>query len=387
MIRRFLLRLSLFLLPVFIAILMVMAGGLFLGDALPISVILQRQDSPLPVVFGGVDMDNTGTYKANAIQHRLPEFLIMGSSRVHTMSPALVDDASLFYNGWIPNFNSALALELLQIIPPEHLPKVLLWSIDHRYFLAGEAGSPSDLHMPNIDFQIMLRRSIAGDMRSLYSVQRRPLAMRNIVEGTEPLLGWQAIASNGRLGQAGFLNHGELFPGQNQIRSFNDLSVEERHANYRESFDLRKGPFAIDNDGISNEKLDQLRQVLDFAHQHNIMVVGMLSPFSPMSYAWLQESDDFDYMAQIASVVTPIFGEYGFSFFDFTNPASIPLEDSDFIDTLHMTAHANLALYRQLLIALPEVFAPYSSLERIDQLLENTDDPFLLNYYANAEGS
>jgi len=386
MIRRFLLRLSLFLLPVFIAILMVMAGGLFLGDALPISVILQRQDSPLPVVFGGVEMDSRGAYKANAIQHRLPEFLIMGSSRVHMMMPALVDDANLFYNSWIPGFNSALALELLQSIPPEHLPKVLLWSIDHRYFLAGERGSPSDFYMPNIDFQPMLSHSIISELNALNAFRQRSTAVGNLFDGTEPLLGWSAIASNARLGLTGFLNHGELFSGKSQIGAFYDMSAEERHNGYRESFDRREVQFAI-GDGISSEKLDVLRQVLDFAHQHNIMVVGMLSPFSPMSYAWLQESDDFDYMAQIASVVTPIFGEYGFSFFDFTNPASIPLEDSDFLDAYHITPYGNLTLYRQLLIALPEVFAPYSSLERIDQLLENTDDPFLLNYYANAEGS
>ncbi|MCK6577646.1 MAG: hypothetical protein L6Q98_06025 [Anaerolineae bacterium] len=374
MARQFVRRLVIFATPIIIALCALFGMGLYLGDALPESVVVQLQDRSETVIYGGIDFGSMYHLKVLGANHYHPRLLIIGSSRVHTMGTFIVDDTADLYNAWLPGMNPGHAIHLMRSLDAEALPETIIWAIDHRFFSPQtELGTPPQ-NAADLDFQHMLKRTIiAGITLSRLIVTRSPL-LQNVRSQTEPSSGFAAIGIDAQQGRTSLLARGAAFIGQSSIESYYAKLPEVR---------INEAGTAqfVPGDRVDETKLAVIHETLSFAQEHGIAVIGYLPAYSPLSYSQLRDNADYRYLSQIESVVAPIFRSYGFQFYDLTDPAQIPLSADEFIDGVHLTPRANLKLYRHLLLLVPEELEQFSSLDRLNQFLNSTQDPFLLDYY------
>lgn len=379
MARQFLVRLVVFSVPILIIVLLILGSGFYFGDTIPTWRIVQLQDRDEPVVYGGVNYATDFTYKVNLVRHRKPEVVILGSSRSNALGPFLVDTPDFMVNAWTGGMPAEYAMLFLEAIDQENPPKVLLWCIDQRFFVGDELDSPP--YIGEYDFQGMVSNSVQADLDFLQTLREQRTIPPNLIERTEPFLDFSAFGIDSLRGNPGFLNHGEVYSGQNGISNYENSTAARRHSRHRRAFEARELQYRPGRT-ISAHSLDVITAVLDYAQQKNIYVIGYVSPFSPFSYSWFSETNDFEYLDQIEAEAEPIFERFGYRFFDFTDPSSIPLTDADFLDSYHLTQGASIRLYQKMLAAVPEILGTYSSNDRLDDLLAASEgDPFLLAYY------
>ncbi len=382
--KQFLKTLLLFVTPLVAVLALIVGLGVYIGDALPISVAIQMLDTDEPVVYGAFEAnrDEAFAFRLRSIQHVQPDVLFMGSSRIYSYGPYLIDEPYEMYNAWIASFDHEEVQYYLDNLDASDAPDVMLWCLDQSFFSPNSFVNTEPPYIGDIDFQTMLQRSVDMSMEMMRFVDTRG---SNILSGTEPQFGFKAVGLRAMIGDTAVLNNGEIFQSVRARRRLETVTIEERSQFHRRRFEARAQQW-VNGDRIAEENAAVVEAILDRAVELEMQVVGCLPPFSNLSYEWLTTSGDHTYLADVPDFTAAIFEQYGFPLFDFTDPATLPLGDEHFLDAWHITPYLTTEIYLMMLRETPDILGPYSSVERLENLLaESEEDPFFARYYTNDE--
>jgi hypothetical protein len=100
-------------------------------------------------------------------------------------------------------------------------------------------------------------------------------------------------------------------------------------------------------DEIYDHSVKEVEKLLAFCRDRGIMVTAFLPPFAPSIYALLMEKGGYEYMARIYPTLLPLFEQYGFELYDFTDAADI-IDDTMSYDGYHPDDRA----YRRVLLSM-----------------------------------
>ncbi len=368
--RRFLLKLALYTLPFAIPFLLLCGFMVYTGEAMPLEWVARMQMSDQPILYrpryGNRDLE----FKTLSANLRQPQIITVGSSRVLQFRSLFFDQQpSAFYNTGAPAWTLDQVRQLLQGLT--FAPRVLIVGLDQPWF--NDAYVPDVLPDPVSDFThlFQVNRSFLQDVLNGESFD-----IARYLGRVEPGHGGLALGLRAIRDGHGFRNDGSEQYGDFLVAHF----LYPQNERQRHLDELRDGTeMYVYGDTVSQTRVQQLTDLLQWCQARGIFVIGFLPSFMPTLYQQMIADGNHSYVQKLDGVLAPLFAQYGDAFFDFSDSASLGATDDDFFDGWHASELINLRLYQQMLKALPDVLGQYSDpavLQADDQGATDTFDVF-----------
>lgn len=370
MLRRFLLKLLLFGVPVGLVLLVPVAFAIYMGEAMPLPQVVHMQRGDEPVLYGPSDRDPIFAYRLIATRMRQPDVLFAGSSRVLQFRAALLNkNPDAFYNTGGEGWTLAEVRVLLEHLDADTAPEIMFLGVDQVWFNAdfvhwedphNLSTAPFDLTRAFAATRTVLDELLAEDVR-LETLLTRDEWVRHATG-----LGLFALQFGRGYRNDGSFQQGELVrdPNLGALGRSNDL--ERAPEGWRQ--------FQFGND-VSEAALAELDAVLALAQSLDIYVIGFAPPYMPSIYEIMAASGQHDYLTRSAPRIQAVFERYGYPYFDFSNAAWIGGSDDELYDGWHATELLSARMYLAMLDALPGILSPYSDRDTLRQIIDSADNP------------
>lgn len=366
--RTFLIKLILFSLPIFLAAVLPLGFAYYVGEIMPVSVAAALRTSQPDFIYGlrfGRDMF---TYNSHIINQERPNILVTGSSRSWLFRSEFFNkpEAS-FYNASDAGWTLRQVDALLHSLQPDSYPDVLLLGIDKPWFnpdfIPLNATSGTDTQNA-----LTITRALLGFVAANPGELAALLARREPVRG-EFALGVSAITTGVGVRADGSLQYGEILLGT--------APIDAMRAEHLGSLNHSSNMYVAGNE-ISADTLNQLAALLQFAHERDIQVIGFAPPFAPDIYARMRANGKHQYMWALDPVLGDVFEQYGYRYFDFTNPASVRAVDLDFWDGWHASERVSARMLAQMVTGIPEVLGKYTDAIFLEDAIRQSASPYQL---------
>ncbi|MEK7078195.1 MAG: hypothetical protein AAB911_01365 [Patescibacteria group bacterium] len=336
----FLKNIFLFWLPLVIIFFILEAVIFYSGELLPIKRVISLQTkSRQDILFGRKIADQSlRTYKYLTILSKKPDVLVLGSSRVMQIRQEMFDDSEKFYNAGGLIHNIADLIDFIKLLPDEAKPKTIILGVD--FYWLGEKndliyGLSEDLSKKEEAYQWKAHLYVA---RYLFlQIAKNPIYIfKKVVDEQEPIESKSAIGLNALLFGDGFRSDGSYQYGHNiqemanEIKFIDGEKVLDRINNGTDPFE--QGSF------FSEDRFNLLAEFLEISKKKGIKVVGLATPFSSEVIKELKSSVyQRDLFNNFQARIPLLFDEFGFQFFDYSDLASLGLNDLYMFDGMHST--------------------------------------------------
>ena len=363
---RFWTKLLAFLLPFALAFCALTGLMLYLGESMPLSWVVAQQQAG-DVLYRPKYGNRDQQFKALSVNMRRPEILALGSSRVLQFRAGFFNrKTDAFYNAAAPAWTLPQVSSLLYSLDPQALPRVLILAIDPPWFNDAYEADDFPAPMSDLEHLLLVDRSVLQDAIGGESFDRTDFKNEAYLRREEPG-GSGALALGMRAIRDG---HGFRSDGSEQYGDFliaDWLWQPQQRENHLEM--MRRGEqMYVYGDSVSETSLAVLSDLLDFAAQRDIMVIGFLPSYAPELWERMMARGNHSYMEALTPRLRELFATYEFPFFDFSDGASTGTTDEEFFDGWHASELSNLRLYLAMLGTLPDVLGDYSDYETLSRI-------------------
>lgn len=364
----FLLKIISYVLPFALPFLVTTGSLIYVGESMPLEIVIQMQAGDDPILYrvgyGNRDQD----YKLMSVEYRQPEILMIGSSRVlQFRGQFLNNNPDIFYNAAAPAWQLPEVSTLL--FSMKHRPDVIILGIDYPWFNDAYEGDP--IVEPPVNFwkrvfvvnRTYMQDIIAGeefDFPRLYA-RDEPGGSGGMALGQRAIIDGHGFRNDGSEQYGDFLVAGHLW--QPNLRGHHVGLFESGEDMY------------IEGNIVSENGMNQMREILDWAQNENILIVGMLPPYMPSLWERMIVSENHTYIPQAQVQLADIFAEYDFPLFDYSNGADAGATDEDFFDGWHASERIALQVYLNIAQELSEL-QPYSDLDTLQEIVDTAPDTF-----------
>ncbi len=358
------------LLPFALAFTTISAYTLYTGEAMPLRMVVNWQMHELETVYRPRYGNRDLQFKTLAINMRRPEVLAIGSSRILQFRAGFFNlQPEVFYNAAAPAWRLEQVAQVLYNLEADALPRVIMLALDAPWF--NEAYRGDVFPPPRSDFEqlVFANRALLEDIHNRVPLTRSGFRLAQYgqrrVPNTQSLaLGMRAIRDGHGFRSDGSELYGDfLVAGWLHMPNMRDLHMRLM----REGRDMY-----VYGDQVNRAMLTQLAHLLAWAVDHEITVVGFLPAYMPSLWQQMQTRGQHSYMNALTPELERLFIAYQFPFFDFSDGRTTQTADWEFFDGWHASELGNLRLYIHLASALPEVFTPYSDVERLRVLAHSS---------------
>lgn len=331
--RRFLRRLSLFLLPV--ALIAALGGGIGLasGELLPVRLVAWLQARGKPFVFLPQLSDHMYRFKLEAALRQRPDALALGSSRANQWRRAMFRPGS-FHNSANAIFVMRDYRRMLEEFG-DYAPRVILFSLDYFNFVPAfewvyRYQSRDDLGALGSPEQIRIMQGVFAELARNPSVLFRPL--RHDV----PTWGLSAIKTGSGFRLDGSYDYAGIKVADGQE------TVAEIAAGTQ--WPLKPASRLEESLKAEFERFTQL------ARSKGIALVGLTMPFMPEVRAAMEQSRHYDAWRQFESDETKAWiRQQGVIYYDFGKLESFGGRPDEFADPFHPSEPAYIRMLISML--------------------------------------
>lgn len=373
---RFLLKFFSYVVPFALPFLILTGGLFFLGESMPLSMVLQQQSGEEPVLYRPRYGNRDQQLKLLAVNTRQPEVLAIGSSRVLQFRREFLDlNPDAFYNAAAPAWRLEQVHELIFSIDESALPRIILLGIDPPWFNSAYTGDQFPAPVNDYAQFFLANRSFLQDLIGGASFDRPGFELASYAERHDPgpadglALGLRAIRDG----------HGFRDDGSEQFGDFlvaGWLSQGQQRDSHMEMMRRGEGVYPY-GDSLDAERLAMLDEILAYARQKNILVIGFLPSYLPRLWQEMQQMPEHAYIVELTPVLRERFAAYDAPFFDFSDGAWLGAAEEDFFDGWHASERANLALYLALLRETPALQA-YSDSQALLRIHDGAADTWFV---------
>ena len=144
-------------------------------------------------------------------------------------------------------------------------------------------------------------------------------------------IGIKAINNN-----SGFRNDGSRSYGKQISLLLNEDETLEDFE-YRDTFKrIEDGNKRFEySNTVYVEAISELNTFLKFCNSNNIEVIAFIPPFAKGVIEKMNATNKYHYIDSIYNKIEPIFNNYNFEIYDYTNPITLKSLDNEFIDGFH----------------------------------------------------
>lgn len=305
------------------------------GELTLIHKIIEQQKSSKEEVLLGLAYSNPDIYfKTQSSLERNAQILALGASRTMQFRSLFFNNPGDFYNAGgavekIADFNI-----FLEKIPAGKEPKIIIIGLDHHFFnpniISFEESGKEEPKFWGV-WQNGIKSLIGDYFKGKFSLSE-------IFSQNGKKIGLNAIVNND-----GFMNDGSyhytkyiLKPESNPDYQFKDTFLR---------IDTGTRRFQYSND-VSEEALKELDNFLKKASARNIYVVGFLPPYAHAVYEkMISMENKYGYLKKLEGRLLPLFSNYGFKFYDFSDINQTGSSDSEAIDGFHGSEKTYLRMF------------------------------------------
>ncbi len=353
MLKKFWLKLSIFSLPFVLLLAFPLFVMIVTGELLPISTVISLSDGSPDFRYGPAYSNADRYYKISEVRRRKPEVLALGTSRVMQIRSEFFSQPQQFYNAG----GGLTRLEHFRVFLQQagYTPRILIVSMDQNFF---------NDNWKAVKYENYAARLAADDRAGLGTL----------------LVGWRWVYRDYLNGKFR-LSDLRAFPHRIGVSACAQRNGFRADGSYdygtkvsdnlafrlQEAFDRIEARTLLfeKGDQVSEERVSELKRLLEYCYSHNIKVVGFLPPYAHAVYKKMQEVGDYHYLSQIADRLQPLFDQYDFTFADFSDLAWLGADDSEVIDGFH----GNDRAYRRILSKLAERDAQLAQYTVVQPLL------------------
>ncbi len=342
------------------------------GELLSVGDVIDRQmNERRPVIYGASYSTRTFQvqFKLQQVIRRAPSVLVIGASRVLQFRSAFFKNPSSFYNqGWgITGVEDIQTL--LEAIPKEKSPRILILGLEEFYF------NPNYVKSGN--FSLVEDGSGANVVASQWWVVLRDYfkhefslaqLFRKDTSGIS-YIGMHAIVSHEGYRKDGSYCYDKV------------VRTNGRDIQFKSTLDemANEGPTFERGSHVSPTVLAALDRLLQLCQQRNIHVVAFLPPYPHLIYSKLSSMrDKYGYMFEIASRCAPLFRKYGGSFYDFSDLLSVGASDHELVDGMHGSEKAYLRLFLLMQAQDPLLHAVAADEDYLNRRLNGAVGPYVV---------
>lgn len=262
-------------------------------------------------------------YLFRAITLRRPKILVFGSSRVKAIRSTFFREPAAALNAGIPVTTVSVGTwrNLLESLPPDYAPRVILMDLDPWWFREGASIAPG------VEFQ-----RTYSSMEILDFAWRRGFwwsvdQFRSPSERDGRYLGVQAIDTH-----EGVRPDGSFFlpPSFHPARESSDFQRE-----LLRGIHAGKWPWVHDSPKVSSVALNELKRFLDYCRIRGIRVVGFISSLRPDYYAAVEQEPHLGYLRNVHAALESVFERTDHAIFDYLDPSGSGCPEQSFTDYLH----------------------------------------------------
>lgn len=363
-------KLALYLAPFAIAFTALTAGLIYLGESMPLGMVVSTQQTNDKVLYRYQYGNRDLQFKILSANTRRAEVLAVGSSRILQFRAGFFNrNPDAFYNAAAPAWRLERVAQLVYNLQPDAMPKILIVSLDHPWFNDAYEDDifPADVS----DFQniFLVNRSFMQDLIAGKDFGRAGFDINQYWTRAEPggsgglALGLRAIRDGHGFRSDGSEQYGDFliarWLGQDQ----------QRDAHLRL---MRRGEdMYVYGETVSETALAELDALLTYAAQHDITVVGYLPPYAPRLWQQMLERGNHTYLNALPARLQTLFDAHNFPFFDFSSGDFIDTRDDEFFDGWHASELGNLRLFLRMMEAQPDLFAPYVDADALYDIAAN----------------
>jgi tetratricopeptide (TPR) repeat protein len=370
--RKFLVRLMIFLLPLLIIGSIGIGIAVVLGYALPLRVIVDIQQSDPRVIYRSEVRENIFHHKLLSINARQSAIAIFGSSRVQSFPDLLIKNPDDFYNMTIQAIKQSEILWMLQHINSDSMPEIIILNIDPIQ-LNNERCNVKDVTFTDLpsDFEqiIIGTRDLWQDVLLGDVVLDKLFQQMQLPDSPRIRIGAMALTARNMGYNAtgyGLLEYVTLGASKNSRNDARQALVT-RSKIYRSGSELCITYFDI------------MEQFLQLSEEYGITTIGMVLPYLPDAYEAFTTESDFTYFPKAIDRLEQTFAQNDVRFYDFSNPSLFDADETYFTDGHHFGSVLSAKIFYAIVQANPELFAQYVDLDELDQIIRSARHPFALS--------
>lgn len=363
--KQFAIRLTVFLAPLAIILALIIASAFYIGESIPISMIINWQaQSNATIVYQPWHRNTIYNYKFATIQHHQPSLMVLGTSRMAHFRSALANrDTSQFYNASIDGTSIGLSQALLdQLITQGTIPEVIIWGLDITNF-SGETGYAwgNDYQFSPLTSMYDARHAYSGVRRVSLSWFENPIEMTNYLQ----TLRQDNVIFMGLAPMS--YEHGFMWDGSRFFSEYEERG-DEFSTHEWDIFEARRVPFNTGT-SVNANSLSIVEQLLINAQENNIIVIGIMPPFKPSFIERMTTNSDFAYQIPATLALQNLFAEYEFPFYDISDPRTIGGSEEEMLDIWHFSDLMSLRIYNHLLEQSPDILGQFSDSDTLSAWL------------------
>lgn len=371
----FIRNLAIFVTPLIIFQMMIWGLGIYTGEAIHPRIVAMMQNESCDYIWDVSNLESRVTYRLAQLDTTDAEVFVVGSSRSTQFRNQLFTEPGKFLNialqGSRPESISALTEEIIQRAPNS---KIIIMEIDIRIFHPRFAlivsldeydaqASENWLNYLTSRSNDLFRQFLLGDIRFDTYVKRETSSQIIVPVDSPSPLGIDAVNSM----------RGYRCDGSDQ---WSGIMIEKAPITRQNDNNNLERFFRGNEHTLSPERLDALENTLKLAREYNVQIIGYTPPYEPEIYEGLTGTDLYPSYLSASAHLQELFKSYGFSFFDFSNPADINATSDMFRDAVHPSELATLLLYNRLVEENPDLLAEYSDSDYLKIVAMNATDPF-----------
>lgn len=305
-------------------------------------VISCQVSSRESALFGLAYSDPVKYYKTQRAKDVKPDILVMGSSRVMQFRSQFFKDDYKFYNsGGAVNKIRLLRL-VLNELPSNDLPELMIVGIDQWWFNEKMDDLKTrqfdiDLKQPRNDLRIIM-----DSWRKVYfDIFKGKISLTMLEQNSEVhKFGLSALMQN-----KGYRSDGSYYYGN---FNYQNSTVETMQNELRLLQNQQNWFFSCTS--VNTNALDELELFVKKCKELNIQLLGFMPPYAPMIYKKMEnQKEAYVHVFKLDGSIKAIFENEGYSFLNYTDPLSVNLSDKEFVDGVHASEKGYLKIFINML--------------------------------------
>lgn len=328
--KRFLVKLSIFLLPLTLLLIPPCAVLYRTGENLHgVDDEVLTSASAKYLIGYAYNEDNYRYLKWKSLTLRKCYVAAVGSSRVLQFRDRMFDMP--FYNAGFTIEGVEDFIPFLEGIPDTQLPQYLIVGLDQWMFNPAWDDLKT-VHAPGYWSEGFRKNPNAAVLKNVWGdLLSRKYGLLPDTDDTLSRIGLNAVVRN-----TGFRNDGSMQYGSQMVKLLrDDPAADDYHfADTYKRIDRGNRRFQH-GDTTNPAAVAAVDRLLGYCKRKGIYVVAFLPPFADGVNARMQASGKFGYLGGIFAGLRPVFEKHGFECYDFSSVSQVGSNDQEVIDGFH----------------------------------------------------
>jgi len=369
MIWRLLAKLGLLCLPLIFLTLALAGLAWHSGEAMPLSIIVERQQNEAAVIYAPAVTEKILDYKLASYQARRPEILILGNSLMLQIRGGFFNKRpATVYNAGVGGWWLKQIVEFYQSL--DHAPALIITLIDFGWF-----NGESELDSAGTFFGPFRADAYGGARQAVIETVHRvlggKLSIPQILERRDPVAAGQSLGLEAIGRGTGYRADGSRqlsFMGES-----NSLQDEKRASALRD-FGFAGARFTPGS-RINEDSFAMLDAFLAQVKADGVMLIGLTTPYHFQVHERMREAGIFLNMELILARTQELFAAYGFPYHHFSDMRAYGASGSEWYDSHHLNESGALLVLSVLFERHPDLFEDYVDQEALKALLAKMSNP------------